>query len=380
MTNPLAEKEFRHQLLTWFDQHARDLPWRRTKDPWAIWVSEIMLQQTRVAAVMEHYLRFMERFPTVAALAEADEAEVLACWSGLGYYRRARMLHQAAKQIVAGDGLVPGSAAELRRLPGIGEYTAAAIASIAFGEAAAVVDGNVERVLTRYLGSTGAEETRTSPGTRAQKTKIQNAATALIDHERPADFNQAMMELGAMICLPRGPLCLQCPIQVGCATRGEHVTAPAKKMLSRQIAYALLRRKAWPKTEVLLQKRPADASLMPGMWELPQTEHRTEPSPGSPTISKPASKPDPNNAPALTVRHSITNTNYYVSVFELSPKEKTRLAESEILREWIPTRRLLEIPLTGLTRKILKRLKILPGFGGSGPLSAFDDPAPDIVL
>jgi A/G-specific adenine glycosylase len=276
------------------------------------------------------------------------------------------MLYQAAKQIVAGDGLVPGSAAELRRLPGIGEYTAAAIASIAFGEAAAVVDGNVERVLTRYLGSSPAENIR------AQKTKIQNAATALIDHERPADFNQAMMELGAMICLPRGPLCLQCPIQKGCATRGEHETAPAKKMLSRQIAYALLRRKPWPKTEVLLQKRPADASLMPGMWELPQTESQTE--------SKPESKTDLQNAPALTVRHSITNTNYYVSVFELSPREKARLVESEILREWIPTRRLLEIPLTGLTRKILKRLKILPGFGGSGPLSAFDEPTPDIVL
>jgi A/G-specific adenine glycosylase len=149
MSNPLAENEFRHRLLAWFDQHARDLPWRRTKDPWAIWVSEIMLQQTRVAAVMEHYRLFLERFPTPAALADADEAEVLACWSGLGYYRRARMLQQAAKQIVAGDGIVPGSAAELRRLPGIGEYTAAAIASIAFGEAAAVVDGNVERVLTR---------------------------------------------------------------------------------------------------------------------------------------------------------------------------------------------------------------------------------------
>jgi A/G-specific adenine glycosylase len=181
-----------------------------------------------------------------------------------------------------------------------------------------------------------------------------------------------MMELGAMICLPRGPLCLQCPIQKGCATRGEHETAPAKKMLSRQVAYALVRRKAWPKTEVLLQKRPADASLMPGMWELPQAEPRTEP--------RTASKTGAEDAPALTVRHSITNTNYYVSVFELSPQEKRLLPASEIPREWIPTRRLLEIPLTGLTRKILKRLKILPGFGGSGPLSAFDEPAPEIVL
>ncbi|MBT9332512.1 A/G-specific adenine glycosylase [Paracidobacterium acidisoli] len=350
--------EFRRGLLAWYGENARDLPWRRTADPWAIWVSEIMLQQTRVAAVLEYYTRFMERFPNAAALAEADEAEVLAHWSGLGYYRRARMLHQAAKQIMAHGGQIPRTVTGLRELPGVGEYTAAAIASIAFGEAAAVVDGNVERVLIRYMGQSEEEESR------ALKTRIQEEAARLLDPERPADFNQAMMELGATMCLPRGPLCLGCPVQEGCATRGEHVTAPAKKMRSREMAYGLFRRKAWPKTEVLLEQRPADASLMAGMWELPEIEAKTA----------------QEDAPALTVRHSITNTNYYVSVFVLNAQQSRELAGTENTREWIAARMLMEMPLTGLSRKILKRLKVMPGYDGPGPLHALEESTDRIVL
>src|SRR5271154_6317647 len=155
---PAQTREFRTNLLAWFDIHKRDLPWRRTRDPYAIWVSEIMLQQTRVAAVLEHYARWMARFPTVEALAMASEDDVLTVWSGLGYYRRARFLHRGAKKIVAEhEGSLPRSAAELRLLPGIGAYTAAAISSIAFGEAAAVVDGNVERVLLRQYGNAESE-------------------------------------------------------------------------------------------------------------------------------------------------------------------------------------------------------------------------------
>jgi A/G-specific adenine glycosylase len=352
--------EFRHRLLAWFDTHARDLPWRRTRDPWAIWVSEIMLQQTRVAAVIEHYARFMQRFPNVNAFAAAKEADVLAVWSGLGYYRRARMLHQAAKLIVAEyGGKTPRTVAGLRSLPGVGAYTANAIASIAFGEAAAVVDGNVERVLTRYIGLAQPE------GKSALTARIQQLADGLLDPERPADFNQAMMELGATVCLPRGPLCLHCPVQAGCATRGEHATAPAKKMRSQQVAYALLQRKAWPKTEVLLEQRPAEASLMPEMWELPMLASLTQ-------LDR--------AEPRLTVRHSITNTNYYVSVFGLNPQQRKALPPSEAVREWVPVCRLTDLPLTGLSRKILKRLKVMPGYGGAGPLSAFDAPAPEIML
>src|SRR5271154_1524195 len=230
----LETRRFQRLLLNWFDDNARDLPWRRTRDSYAIWVSEIMLQQTRVTAVIEHYARFMERFPTLPALADASEDDVLACWSGLGYYRRARMLHKAARFVAQElGGKLPRTAAELRALPGIGEYTCAAIASIGFGEPIACVDGNVERVLTRVRGWT--ERT-------AVAGKVRRAAAELLDRDRPGDFNQAMMELGATVCLPRGPLCLHCPVVELCATRGEHAVSARKKMRSQKAAYAFLLR------------------------------------------------------------------------------------------------------------------------------------------
>jgi A/G-specific adenine glycosylase len=204
--------ELRTLLLAWYDAHARNLPWRerpgngRHRDPYRVWVSEIMLQQTRVAAVIEHYHEFLRRFPTVEKLAAAREASVLAAWSGLGYYRRARMMHVAAK-IVARErgGNFPETADAWRELPGIGRYTSAAIASIAFGEAVAVVDGNVERVLQRISGRALVGE------------EFWQTANELLDHERPGDFNQALMELGATVCTPRAPACLMCPVVELCA-------------------------------------------------------------------------------------------------------------------------------------------------------------------
>ena len=199
---------FRRALLRWYDRHRRDLPWRETRDPYRIWLSEIMLQQTRVAAVLDHYRIFLERFPNVQALAAASEEAVLAAWSGLGYYRRARMLHRCAQQIAEHhDGRFPQNAEDLLALPGIGRYTAAAIASIAFAEPVAVVDGNVERVLQRFTGIN-----LTTP-------QIWQHAQALLANSRPGDFNQAMMELGAMVCVPRQPKCPECPLQELCATR-----------------------------------------------------------------------------------------------------------------------------------------------------------------
>ncbi len=373
MSGELEPREFRRLLLEWFDDNARDLPWRRTRDPYAIWVSEIMLQQTRVAAVIEHYARFMERFPSLLALAEAGEDEVLASWSGLGYYRRARMLHKAARFVTQElGGKLPSTATELRALPGIGEYTCAAIASIGFGEAAACVDGNVTRVLTRVRGWT--ERT-------AVAAKIRRAAGELLDRIRPGDFNQAMMELGATVCLPRGPLCLQCPVVELCSTRGEHFVGARKKMRSQKAAYAFLlriteaqarRRPASgrarggpipqkPELAVLLEQRPPGASLMAGMWELPQI--------------------DGTNADAarrlLDVRHSITVTNYYVTVYGYDAAAESRLPQSEGTRRWIEAHKLAELPLTGLTRKVLKRLKTLPGYTGPGPAVSFEEMTPE---
>src|SRR6266852_2892744 len=204
-----AQRRWRRRLLPWYDRNRRDLPWRQNRDPSRVWLSEIMLQQTRVAAVLDHYRRFLQRFPTVQKLAAARESSVLAAWSGLGYYRRARMLHAAAKVVVKKhQGSFPGTAAGLRDLPGIGRYTAAAIASIAFNAPTAVVDGNVERVLGRVFGDNLPEE------------DLWQAAENLLSRARPGDFNQAMMELGATVCLPRQPRCSICPVFDLCVTRG----------------------------------------------------------------------------------------------------------------------------------------------------------------
>lgn len=347
---PQQIRDLRGSLLVWYDRHARALPWRLTEDPYSIWVSEIMLQQTRVVTVLEYYKRFLARFPTLASLAEAGEDEVLTLWSGLGYYRRARMLHRTAQLIMAEhQGRLPATFAELRKLPGVGEYTAAAIASIAFEERVAAVDGNVLRVITRLVGF----EKKTAAAPAAFLAKARKTAQRLIDIHRPGDFNQAMMELGATLCLPADPLCRSCPVHSFCGTRGEHPTTPRKKMLSRQVAYALVVRKRTKhghlRTEVLLQKRGADTSLMPDMWELPQ------PSAG---VELPES-------PLLSVRHSITTTNYYVSIFPLDVKHARQPEDAKATRQWVHALELPRMPLTGLTRKVLKRLKVWPGYSGA---------------
>jgi len=314
-------QHFRRLLLQWFDRHKRDLPWRRDRDPYRVWLSEIMLQQTRVNAVTDHYERFLQRFPTIEKLASARESSVLAAWSGLGYYRRVRMLHAAAKKIVKeyrGD--FPGTAEDLESLPGIGRYTAAAIASIAFDLPVAAVDGNVERVLQRVQGKSLAGE------------DLWRAAAALLSQRRPGDFNQAMMELGAMICLPRQPQCLLCPVSSFCATRGELCRQGKEaRQTKREIHYALACREG----SIFLVQRSKTATLMPGMWEFPEI-------------------PDANGTPAawLTLRHSITVTDYVVRVMR-SPVPKG------FQGRWVRTSRVTTLPLTGLARKILRAAEII---------------------
>jgi A/G-specific adenine glycosylase len=329
---------FRLALLAWYRRHARDLPWRRTRDPYLIWISEIMLQQTRVAAVIDHYARFTARFPRVHDLAVASEADVLAMWSGLGYYRRARMMHRAAQVVVAEyGGKFPGNAQLLLTLPGIGAYTAAAVASIAFGEAVAVVDGNVERVLTR-VAALDADTNATKLASR-----IRELAGKLIDPEHPSHFNQAMMELGATICLPRAPLCLQCPVHDLCLTRGEHRTAPRKALIAREAFHAWNERTHNGVEEILLEQRPHEASLMAGMWQLPELAA----APGD-------------RKPLCSVKHAITVTNYTVRIF--AGEEKFAHGWP---KEWIAFSRTAEVPLTGLARKVLKRQRPDGGLGSA---------------
>ena len=303
---PFVPTEFAARLARWYRANARQLPWRGVRDPYAIWVSEIMLQQTRVATVIERFGEFLRRFPDLFALAAASEDDVLALWSGLGYYRRARLLHRGAQFVVRElDGKLPRQAAALRTLPGVGEYTAAAIASIAFRQSVAVVDGNVERVLLRVMGwgedRSGSARARL---TRIAQSLVPGPPSRNARFNPPGDHNQAMMELGATVCLPQAPLCLQCPVFDFCATRGEHATAARDKPQSRTVAHLLSLRKRGVISEVLLERRPATVSLMPGMLELPEI---------------PVAAAD-GREPVLRLRHSITNTSYYVLVFaEASP-------------------------------------------------------------
>jgi A/G-specific adenine glycosylase len=345
---PFSAEDFRNHLSVWYREHARDLPWRGVDDPYATWLSEIMLQQTRVATVIERYKEFLLRFPTIPALAAADEADVLALWSGLGYYRRARMLHRGAQFVVRElAGILPHTAAQLHRLPGVGDYTSAAIASIAFGESIAVLDGNVERVLLRILG---LPENKSA----AARTHLTDAAQQLVPlaaepgsgTNPPGDHNQAMMELGATICLPKSPLCLHCPVFDLCKTRGEHITAPRAQLQSRTVAHLLALRKRGIMTQVLLERRAKEASLMPGMLELP---------------------PLPLDAvedrePALRLRHAITNTNYDVRIFTETTLRHTLLGKVPAAAAdltWTPTSQLVQLPLTGLARKVLQRLNVM---------------------
>ena len=314
-------RTFQRRLLRWYDANRRDLPWRKTRDPYRVWLSEIMLQQTRVNAVLDHYRRFLERFPNLEALAAAPLASVLAAWSGLGYYRRARMLHQAAENVVQTKGAqFPSTSKELLALPGIGRYTAAAIASIAFDEPVAVVDGNVERVLDRLLGR------------KLKQMEVWAEAQSLLPPDRPGDFNQAMMELGATVCTPRAPQCLICPANQSCATRGEgSFDKKSSKQTKREVHYALDLRKE----RVLLVQRSRNAPLMPSMWELPELQ------------------PASNSAKvAFTLRHSITVTDYVVRVTH------HRFPESRA-GKWVPLEALPDLPLTGLARKILKAAKAM---------------------
>ena len=319
------QRQFRKHLLAWYDLHRRDLPWRANRDPYRVWLSEIMLQQTRVSAVIEYYQEFLRRFPTVGKLAAAREASVLAAWSGLGYYRRARMLHAAAKVVVRElGGKFPPTEKALHALPGIGRYTAAAIASIAFDEPVAVVDGNVERVLQRVSGKRLAGE------------ELWISANHLLDAKRPGDFNQAMMELGAVVCTPRVPLCLTCPVIELCATRGElaPTSSPAAQK-KREIHYALdCRKEERSDGEVFLVQRSRDASLMPGMWELPELTSTN------------------GGRPSFMLRHSITVTDYTVRVWR-------NVELSHDGGKWFPVKRLRRVALTGLAQKILRKAEVL---------------------
>jgi len=355
-------KTLRRQLLAWFRQFQRDLPWRHTKEPYRIWISEIMLQQTRVAAVIPYYEQFLARFPDAPALAEAPQEEVLRLWSGLGYYSRARNLRKAAQQIVAQHaGEFPREQKAALALSGIGPYTVAAILSIAFDAKYAVLDGNVARVLARLVAVRGdLRESR-------RWHSLQRIAQDLLDPNSPGDWNQAMMELGAMVCTPRAPQCLLCPVAKFCQARqlGDPESFPEKRKKREAVqivlAAAVL---STPRGHTLLlppprnkmENKPAAddvATLVSRMWHFPTIAVRKD------ALTElqvylvdvlPAKNGALHLEPLAKVRHAVTYRNVTVLPFRIAIAKLPRIRGAKGIRlEDFST-----LPISNLTRKIAR--------------------------
>jgi A/G-specific adenine glycosylase len=346
-------REVRRALLSWYRKNRRDLPWRRTRDPYRIWVSEAMLQQTRVETVVRYYERFLARFPDLHSLATADTDEVLGEWAGLGYYNRARNLQSAARQVVEEwGGEIPDQVEELRSLEGVGRYTAGAIASIAFDRPAPAVDGNVARVLARLLGI--REEVRSAPVTR----RLWEEAEALARGRSPGDLNQALMELGATVCTPRAPLCEACPIAPHCRAResGDPEAIPPTRRRPKpkriEAVAAFLERGG----KALAVRRPP-GGLLGGLWELPGGELRAKEKPeeGLARSLRERVGLAPTATEKLgTVRHLFTHRVLHLHVYRArGAKGRVRLAGFDAHR-WLPPPLLAELPQSALMGKALR--------------------------
>jgi len=351
---------FRNQLLAWFSRFQRDLPWRRDQHPYRIWLSEIMLQQTRVAAAIPYYERFLDRLPTVESLAEAPQEEVLRLWAGLGYYSRARHLQKAAQEIVGKhDGVFPQAEEEVLALPGIGAYTAAAILSIAYQQKLAVLDGNVARVLARLSAIRGDLRSH------GRWLQLQKSANALLDPRSPGDWNQAMMELGATLCTPRSPQCLLCPVAEFCKARkrglADLIPEMRRKRATVEITLASLVF-IDPRGRTLLlpppkshgkSSTPAEvAALLSRMWHFPTIQvHQNAES----ELRKHAHKTFPalDQFPLVGVkkaRHAVTFRNITLFPFRADVPKLPRLACAKSL----PLDDLSSVPISNLTRKVAR--------------------------
>ncbi|MFM7243952.1 MAG: A/G-specific adenine glycosylase [Planctomycetaceae bacterium] len=319
----------RRRLARWYARAKRDLPWRRTRDPYAIWVSEVMLQQTQVERVKEYFARFMRRFPAVGDLARAGEAEVLRHWEGLGYYRRARQLHAAAKAVVAEHGgEFPASLDGLRSLPGIGRYTAGAIASIAFDLPAAIVEANSRRVLARLAG-------HTTPVGGAGDEPIWTIAEALVPRRGAGGFNQALMDLGAMICTPTQPLCSRCPLAVDCAAHAdgleETIPVMAAPRATKEIRETAVVSRHGDRVLVV---RRGPGEWWEGLWDFPREPRLLQGGAGE---------------PIGLVRYGVTHHRIECTVVE---RTVTRASTPPASGRWVPVAELAALPMTAPGRRI----------------------------
>lgn len=352
----MAEEALSTKLLQWYDQHKRDLPWRDCDDAYCVWISEIMLQQTRVDQAKPYFHRFMERFPTVYDLAEAEQQEVLKVWEGLGYYSRARNLHHAAKTVVDEyGGKVPGTWDEITSLKGIGPYTASAILSIAFDKPHAVMDGNVIRVLARYFGI--KDDVRSSK----TKNEIQELADDLIDPDRPGDFNQAMMELGATVCVPSSPDCGRCPIADGCEAYKTLKTdkipykSPAGKKPHHQIGVGIIQNN---RDEVLIALRP-DNVMLGGLWEFPGGKQKHDE-----TIEETVVRELREELgievkiirPLMKLNHAYSHFKITLHAFMCKMVRGKPEPKSSREIKWVPVDRLDEYPFPKANRRLTEKL------------------------
>jgi A/G-specific adenine glycosylase len=344
MTAPAA---WRRALLAWYRRNRRDLPWRRDPDPYRVWVSEVMLQQTTVKSVLPYYAAFLRRFPDVAALAAASEEEVVAAWSGLGYYHRARNLRRGARHVADHHaGRFPRTLEAALAVPGVGLYTASAILSIAFGVALPVVDGNVRRVLARLRALRGPRWRRDGP--------YYNLAEEVLDRESPGDWNQALMELGAVLCTPRRPACPACPVRSSCRARALGLQDQIPEARNRRapvdvtVAAALVEKDG----RVLLVRR-AEGRLMGRMWEVPQTSLEAR---GLADLARELSvQHDLAVLPGALVaraRHTITFRRIRVEAYRARLRRPPR-SDPERYR-WVTLAEVASLPVSSLTRKILR--------------------------
>ena len=331
-------------LLEWYRRARRDLPWRGTTDPYRIWVSEVMLQQTRVAVVVPRYKAFLECYPTVEALAAADVEDLLSSRAGLGYYRRARMLSDAARRIVREHGgRFPRSHGRIRDLPGIGDYTAAAVASIAFDQPTPALDGNALRVLARLADE--RRPVRAGPGHAAVR-KLAESLMAAVPKGCRGDFTQALIELGATLCTPGAPRCGACPWQASCAalSAGSVESVPCRPARSAPKRLRICAGLAVAGQDILLRQRPADSGIMPGFWELPQALGGRE------DLRETGLALPCGGGPLATFRHAITDSIFTVRVYEARPG-----ASSDRACEWVNLAGAKELPLSKITTKALAR-------------------------
>ncbi len=351
--SPAVRRSIHRKLLRWYDRNARDLPWRRrTADPYAQWVAEIMLQQTQVQTVIPYYERFMRRFPDLRSLAAATDDELLSHWQGLGYYRRAANLHKAAKLLTADGRDIPDSADALRTLPGIGRYTAGAIASIAFGERAPAVDGNVARVFARLFNI------REDIATSATVRRLWSLADCLLPARRCGDFNQALMELGAVVCTPASPRCDDCPLGNSCKARAINTQSslPVKRRSPAvpEVPHVVIL--AARNGAYLVTKRPPNG-LWGGLWEFPNTQYRSKRNrPAS--ISRLLADHDlPSNANAIckgTVTHRLTHRLMHFDTYHCIVECGTQRRGTR----WVRANRLSALPMSTACRKMIALAQI----------------------